>query len=749
MKITVIGLGKLGLPLAAVLAHKGHEVTGIDHDSALIQRLYNNEYDYVEPALNEMLRSSPVDFFFSPSACFGTDVIIVLVGTPSLPDGTFDMSQVVGACKEGIGCYLQSRADGNFLPLVIISSTVMPGSCNGIITEALEHYGAKRGTDFHLAFWPEFVALGNAVHGFNQPEHIIFGTDTSRAYSRMLDFLVDTYGVNEPLYHELSITDAELAKLMLNFAVSSKIVLANYIAQFCSQYTDTNPHAILAAIGQDSRIGTSYFRAGTPLGGPCFPRDVALVDALKEDDALAYTINMTDNAHKLDLLDKIVFGGIPDRVGIIGYYFKAGSLCDIGMGKEVADYCDEYNIEFRIFDPAPGITPDLLCKCDTLFFTRPGKDMQTYIPAISTEHRVIDPWGIIPAHISKSFPHYWTFGRDPSVLQSTTSEFSQYKGKRCLVTGGTGMIGHQVCKILHQVEAKVYSVSLEDPQEPIPDIVYIKADLREKRTALSVTHDMDYVFHVAGMKANPSVTDKNPASFFTPLLEMNTSVLDAARLNHVQHLVYVSTVGVYPPGQSHYIESDYEVSWPMDRYPGIAKLAGEIQVLAYNKQYGLNWSTVRPTNVYGPLDNFNPETAMLIPTMIAQAVDKGTIELWGDGTAIRDFLHCEDAARGILLAGLNGMGKYNFVNLGGIKGIPISELASIFEYWLGYQVRFKGGHSPANPVRILDRSLAYDLWGWTPRIDIETGTEQTLTWYQKYGQSANRYDPFKEDTCGV
>ena len=179
-----------------------------------------------------------------------------------------------------------------------------------------------------------------------------------------------------------------------------------------------------------------------------------------------------------------------------------------------------------------------------------------------------------------------------------------FKNKKILVTGGTGMIGRQLVSKLCDLESEVTSVSMDNL---ILDdrAKYIKSDLTNIDNCKSVTKNKDIVFHVAGIKGSIEVTKSKPASFMVPMMMFNTNILEASRLNDVNNLVFTSSIGAYSSAEI-FVEKDNEESEPpMDFYPGWAKRLAELQIQAYKEQYNVNWSVVRPSNIYGPGDNFD------------------------------------------------------------------------------------------------------------------------------------------------
>ena len=212
-----------------------------------------------------------------------------------------------------------------------------------------------------------------------------------------------------------------------------------------------------------------------------------------------------------------------------------------------------------------------------------------------------------------------------------------FTGSSVLVTGGTGLIGRQVVALLCQAGARVKIASL-DRIKVNDKAEHVLGDLASFEFCKDITKDMDFVFHLAGIKGSVEVTKAKPASFFVPLLMMNTNMLEACRLNQVQKVVYTSSIGAYASAEV-FKETENLDGPPMDMFPGWAKRMAELQIQAYKIQYNLNnFSIVRPCNVYGPGDNFDPNNAMVIPSLMYRIYHKeDPVLIWGDGSAIRDF----------------------------------------------------------------------------------------------------------------
>jgi GDP-L-fucose synthase len=331
-----------------------------------------------------------------------------------------------------------------------------------------------------------------------------------------------------------------------------------------------------------------------------------------------------------------------------------------------------------------------------------------------------------------------------------SQEIKDYlKGKNCLVTGGTGLIGRQVVDLLVDCEAAVTSVSL-DSLTLNKHANYGVVDLSDYKFIRSLIKSMDLVLHVAGIKGSIEVTKTKPASFFVPLLQMNTNVLEACRSCGIKRMVYVSSVGAYQSAEI-FKEKDCDFSKPpMDEFPGWAKRMAELQIQAYKKQYGIvDYAIVRPANIYGPGDNFDSKNAMVIPSLMARLVDgENPLVVWGDGSAVRDFAYSKDIAEGIIRALYYGTDG-EVVNLGSGKGVTIRELvetlAEVCKDDLSFDIKFDEAKPSGFPKRVMDITRAQQWFGWEPTTSLKDGLKETWDWFLDHGEeSLKRTDYFNE-----
>jgi GDP-L-fucose synthase len=257
----------------------------------------------------------------------------------------------------------------------------------------------------------------------------------------------------------------------------------------------------------------------------------------------------------------------------------------------------------------------------------------------------------------------------------------------------------------------------------------VYGDLTDFGLCKEMTRDMDFVFHMAGIKGSMSVTATMLASHFVPTLMFNTNVLEACRANKVKKLVYTSSIGAYANAEV-LREGDNPDAPPMD-FAGWAKRMGELQIHAYKVQYGMtSYAIVRPTNVYGPGDDFDPATGMVVGALIGR-IDRGEdpVTVWGDGSAIRDMAFSMDIAEGIVLALHHGTAG-SFVNLGGPRGYSIRELVETLASFLNFNYVFDTTKPSGWPKRVMDNTLSKKLIDYNPTTSLLDGLKETWEWFR-------------------
>jgi UDPglucose 6-dehydrogenase len=356
LTVSVVGLGKLGSPLAAVLASKGHQVIGLDANAAAVEALGAGRAPVREPGLAELIAANASRLSGScdyTAAVHGSDLTILVVPTPSEENGFFSLKYALAAL-ESVGQALKSKQGWH---LVSLASTVMPGSCQNTLVPHLERISGKRcGVDFGFCYNPEFIALGSVIRDMLNPDFILIGESDARS-GQMLEDLYKGVCDNQPQIARMNWTNAELTKIAVNTFVTTKISYANMLAEVCETLPGADVDVVTGALGLDARIGRKYLRGGLGFGGPCFPRDNVAFGALARAQGVAPLIpDATDRIyhHQIARLAEKSLARLEPgaTVGILGLSYKAGSnVVEHAPGLLLARHLAEKGVKVLAHDP--------------------------------------------------------------------------------------------------------------------------------------------------------------------------------------------------------------------------------------------------------------------------------------------------------------------------------------------------------------------------------------------------------------
>jgi len=308
-----------------------------------------------------------------------------------------------------------------------------------------------------------------------------------------------------------------------------------------------------------------------------------------------------------------------------------------------------------------------------------------------------------------------------------------WKTRRVCVTGGAGFLGSYVVERLRQLGCK--SISVPRSRE---------FDLRERAVVerLYETARPDIVIHLAAVVGGIAANRANPGQYFFDNLMMGALLMHDAHQRKVEKFVAVGTICAYPK----HTPVPFREANLWDGYPeetnapyGLAKKMMLVQSQAYRQQYDFNSIFLLPVNLYGPRDNFDPQSSHVIPALIRKCVEAkargdSRLEVWGSGQATREFLHADDCARGILMAAEH----YNSsepVNLGTGFEISIRDLAAMIARHSGFEgeLVFDTSQPDGQPRRCLDTARARQEFDFAAKIPFEDGLAETIRWYQQHG----------------
>ena len=354
--ISVVGLGKLGLCMAACFASKGYKVIGVDIDEVKIDRVNKGECPISETGLSSLVKKykknihATYDYGY---AINNSDITFIVVATPSNEDGNFSNAQLEAVCIE-IAEVLKNKKTFH---LIAITSTVTPGVLDSLIKPLFERITKKKcGKDFGLAYNPEFIALGSVIKDFQNPDFILIG-ESDKKTGEILSKIYRKTCDNNPVFARMNFINAEISKLSLNCYVTMKISFANTLAEICEKHPGANVDAITNAIGIDTRIGPKYLKGGLGFGGPCFPRDnralVAFAKTIKSEADLPRTVDKV-NKHQVERILTLAKERIKrgSKVSILGLSYKPNTeIIEDSQALDIASAIKKLGAQVFVYDP--------------------------------------------------------------------------------------------------------------------------------------------------------------------------------------------------------------------------------------------------------------------------------------------------------------------------------------------------------------------------------------------------------------
>ncbi len=374
MNISVIGLGKLGLPFSVALASKGFQVIGVDIDETKIKALNNGIALISETDLQEMLIEFKESIFATSNydyAFNNSDVTFVLVNTPSNLDGSFSTIQLEPVCQS-IGKKIRYK---NKFHTVVIMSTVTPLTCEKKLIPILEKESRKKsGIDFGFCYVPEFIALGSAIHDFLYPDFVLIG-ESDPISGQIIEKVFKQF-ISSKIF-KTNIVNAEIAKIALNCFLTTKISYANTLGEICDKLHNANAEIVTSILALDHRICGSYFKPGLGYGGPCFPRDnKALIYLSKQLDCQYWLAEATEKVNEIQI-DRVL-KKVKDKLGkkgtvaILGLSYKPNTeIVEESQSLEIAKKLSELKYHVKVYDPqamseAKSVIGDSVIFCDSL-----------------------------------------------------------------------------------------------------------------------------------------------------------------------------------------------------------------------------------------------------------------------------------------------------------------------------------------------------------------------------------------------
>jgi GDP-mannose 6-dehydrogenase len=327
MKLSIFGLGYVGCVSAACFAKEGHDVIGVDVNPTKVEIVNRGHSPIVESGMGELIEEmvssrrlrATTD---TQAAIDNSEISLVCVGTPSNPNGSLDLSYVVRVCQE-IGAALNSKSDRH---VVVIRSTMLPGTIESVVLPALEEYsGKKAGEDFGLCINPEFLREGTSLRDFYAPPFTLIGADDEQTANLVRNLYTN---IDAPIF-VAAVKTAEMVKYVCNCFHALKISFANEVGNICKQL-NIDSHEVMEIICRDTKLNLSayYLKPGFAFGGSCLPKDLRAMNyKAKQLDVEAPVLSsiLPSNRLQIERAVEMVLRTGRKRIGVLGFSFKAGT----------------------------------------------------------------------------------------------------------------------------------------------------------------------------------------------------------------------------------------------------------------------------------------------------------------------------------------------------------------------------------------------------------------------------------------
>ena len=330
-RVSFLGAGYVGLVTALCFADRGFDVTVADYDATRIDSIMRGEIPFYEAGLEELLGRAASSGRFrcttdTQEAIHDTEISFITVGTPSLEDGRIDLTYVEECAKE-IGVALGRKKEYH---LVVVKSTVVPGTTMGIVMRTLEAESKKAaGKDFGLCMNPEFLAEGAAIRDTFNPDRVVIGGIDDRSTAMLEEVFKKFYGEKCPPIVKTTPSTAEMTKYASNSFLAAKVSLINEIANICELTPGVDVCIVAKGVGLDKRIGERFLRAGVGFGGSCFKKDVQALAFHAESRGYrpillggVLKVNEWQAKHVVEVAERVLGSLAGRRVAVLGLSFK-------------------------------------------------------------------------------------------------------------------------------------------------------------------------------------------------------------------------------------------------------------------------------------------------------------------------------------------------------------------------------------------------------------------------------------------
>ena len=355
-KISVIGLGKLGYPMAQFLSSSGAKINCYDKDTDLVDKLKKNNGSHLQESglSNLVYNNNDLIFHENINDCIiDAEIIYITVPTPSKMDGSFSNDIILNILNNLADTIKKSIIS----PIININSTVQPGSIEGEIIPFLENKGLINNKDFYILYNPYFVALGSVIRDLQEPDYLLIGSSSIYASKKISKFYNSLY--KNPVIRLLRFKEAELTKLLVNTYLTTKISYSNFVKNICKDFDDVSDLRILESVGLDKRIGTKFMLPGGPYSGPCLPRDNLSLKKFCLDNNINNSFSDEVQQINNDTIENFykIISVLKNKhkivsFGFLGLGYKSNTQCfEESYSIKMMKFLESLNIKVFYFDP--------------------------------------------------------------------------------------------------------------------------------------------------------------------------------------------------------------------------------------------------------------------------------------------------------------------------------------------------------------------------------------------------------------